>query len=451
MKTIGKYKIRGLLGRGGMGKVYKVELPVIGKIAALKLLAPNPHLVQLMGEKAIRNLFISEAVIMSNLRHPNIVEVWNFDETKDGRLFYIMDYYFNNLGIMIGESYITEKPSRIIKLDKAIKYTRQILMGLACLHHFGIVHRDIKPYNILVTDLDTVKICDFGLSKLRGENFKGPSNLKVGSPWYAAPEQEADPDKADRRADIYSVGIMLYRMLTGALPTEKYEKPSKINADLDQTWDAFIAKAIAPEHQNRFSDANDMLNELVGLHQEWEAKKENICKIAPESKDEENLEYHSVKLRSHAIKVNPERGRNLFSTNRLWQPTSYIENNFKIHGNDTVTDNATDLIWQQSGSEYPLTWSQAHEYIEGLNQKLFAGYNHWRLPTTEELMSLLIRTPHGEDFCMKPVFDSKQKWLWSCDRRSYIAAWYVSADMGFVSWQDFSADYYVRGVCDDMS
>jgi serine/threonine protein kinase len=450
MNTIGKYKIRGLLGRGGMGKVYKVELPVIRKIAALKLLSPNPHLVHLMGENAIRDLFISEAVTMSNLRHPHIVEVWNFDETKDGKLFYAMDYYFNNLGIMIGESYITEASSRIIKLDKAIKYTRQILLGLSCLHHFDIVHRDIKPFNILVTDLDTIKICDFGLSKLRGEDFKGPENLKVGSPWYAAPEQEAKPDKVDRRADIYSVGIMLYRMLTGELPAENYEKPSKINADLDHTWDAFIARAIATEPRNRFGDANQMIKELDHLDNAWKEKKENICKIAPESVDVKKHPCTSINLRSHAVKVNPQRGRDVFSVNQLWQPTCYIENNFQKPANGTVTDKATGLIWQRSGSEYPLTWPQAHEYIEKLKQNHFAGYYHWRLPTIEELMSLLTPTPHGEDFCMEPMFDSRQKWLWSCDKRSYMAAWYVSADMGFVSWQDFSAYYYVRGVCGDI-
>jgi serine/threonine protein kinase len=448
MKTIGKYHIRGLLGRGGMGKVYKVELPVIRKIAALKLLSPNPHLVQLMGENAIRDLFISEAVTMSNLRHPHIVEIWNFDETEDGRLFYVMDYYFNNLGIMIGESYITEASSRIIRLDKAIRYTRQILLGLACLHHFGIVHRDIKPFNILVTDTDTIKICDFGLSKLRGEDFKGPENLKVGSPWYAAPEQEAHPDQVDGRADIYSVGIMLYRMLTGKLPSENYEKPSTINADLDPPWDAFIAGAIAADHGDRFGDANQMLKELDRLDKAWKEKKENICNMAPEALDVKTLPCHSIKLRSHTVKVSPQRGKDVFSINKLWQPACYIENNFHPPVNGTVMDKATGLIWQQSGSKYPLTWPQAHEYIERLKQNHFAGYHHWRLPTIEELMSLLTPTPHGEDFCMKPVFDPAQKWLWSCDRRSYMAAWYVSADMGFVSWQDFSAYYYVRGVCE---
>jgi len=451
MNTIGKYKIRGLLGRGGMGKVYKVELPVTRKIAALKLLSPNPHLVQLMGENAIRNLFISEAVTISSLRHPHIVEVWNFDETEDGKLFYVMDYYFNNLGIMIGESYITEASSRIIKLDKAIKYTRQILLGLACLHHFGIVHRDIKPFNILVTDMDTIKICDFGLSRLRGEDFKGPENLKVGSPWYAAPEQEVNPDKVDRRADIYSVGIMLYRMLTGELPAKTYEKPSKINADLDHTWDAFIAKAIATEHQNRFGNANQMVKELDRLDNTWKEKKENICKIVPESTDSKKLPCNSIKIRRHAVKVNPRRGKDEFSINQLWQPSCYIENNFQNPANGTVTDNTTGLIWQQSGSEYPLTWPQAHKYIDKLKKYHFAGYYYWRLPTIEELMSLLTPTPHGEDFCIEPFFDTRQKWLWSCDRRSYMAAWYVSADMGFVSWQDFSAYYYVRGPCNNTA
>jgi len=245
LKKVGKYKICGLLGRGSMGKVYKVEMPVIGKISALKLLDPNPLLVDLLGAETIQKLFISEAITMASLRHPNIVKIWDFDETK-GKPFYTMEYYGNNLGTIIGETYKTEKPSRIIKIDKAIDYTRQTLSGLACLHSAGVVHRDIKPYNILLTDDDTVKICDFGLSKLRGESYSGPSNLKVGSPWYAAPEQEDEPDRVDFSADIYSAGIMLYRMLTGSLPMEEFNPPSKINPDLDETWDAFIQKAIAP-------------------------------------------------------------------------------------------------------------------------------------------------------------------------------------------------------------
>ena len=189
MKRIGRYLIRGLLGRGGMGKVYKVELPAIGKIAALKLLDPDPVVAKLLGIERLRNLFISEARTMSGVNHPNIVAIHDFDWHAE-KPFYVMDFFANNLGAMIGESYRTEVPSRRIVVDKALDYTRQTLDGLACLHDAGIYHRDIKPFNLLVTAWDTIRICDFGLSKLRGEAYAGPANLNVGSPYYAAPEQE---------------------------------------------------------------------------------------------------------------------------------------------------------------------------------------------------------------------------------------------------------------------
>jgi len=136
MKRIGKYIVRGLLGRGGMSKVYKVEIPHIGKIVALKLLDPHPLVTRLIGARKIRDLFLSEAVKLARLNHPNIVAIRDFDEA-DGSVFYIMDYFFSNLGQWIGETQHTEAPSRTIRLDRAIDLTRQVLAGLACLHHHG--------------------------------------------------------------------------------------------------------------------------------------------------------------------------------------------------------------------------------------------------------------------------------------------------------------------------
>lgn len=104
MKKIGKYIIRGLLGKGGMGTVYKVELPVIGKIVALKRLAPHPIFIDLVGADKARELFITEALNMAALRHPNIVDILDFDESGT-HLFYTMDYLSNNLGTIIGETY----------------------------------------------------------------------------------------------------------------------------------------------------------------------------------------------------------------------------------------------------------------------------------------------------------------------------------------------------------
>jgi serine/threonine-protein kinase len=126
-----------------------------------------------------------------------------------------------------------------------------------------------------------------------------------------------------------------------------------------------------------------------------------------------------------------------------------VRNSFKPNPDDTIEDQTTGLVWQQKGSPYPLTWPQAHEYIENLNQQQFSGRNNWRLATVDELMSLLAETPHGEDFCIEPIFDQRQTALWSCDKKSFTAAWYVSVDMGFVWWQDFSAYYYVRAVSEE--
>jgi len=446
MNKIGKYKIRGLLGRGGMSKVYKVELPVIGKIAALKLLDPNPVLVDLIGMDKIHDLFISEAVKLAHLRHPNIVEIWNFDEAE-GKPFYLMDYYFNNLATMIGETRRTDQPSRIIKLDKAIHFTRQILSGLACLHHAGIVHRDIKPFNVLLTDQETIKICDFGLSKLRGETVSAPSNLKVGSPWYASPEQEDEPEKVDSRADLYSTGVTLYRMLTGRLPEQNVQPPSKFNPDLDRGWDRFLRRSIARHPKNRFISAKAMLRELDSLDAAWQERKNKICRIAERNINNGNKEP-PLKLRDLPQKIAPREAKQFFAVDELWRPANYVHNDFKPSPTGTITDETTELVWQQAGSDYPLTWQQAGAYIETLNQQHFAKRNAWRLPTVDELMSLLTATPHGEALCIAPLFDPRQTALWSCDKRSFTAAWYVSVDMGFVWWQDFSAYYYVRAVCE---
>jgi serine/threonine protein kinase len=444
MKHIGKYTIRGLLGRGGMGKIFKVEHPLIGKMFALKLLDPDPLLVSLMGWDQILNMFKTEAITIAGLRHPNIVEIMDYDEPDD-KPYYLMEYYVNNLGVMIGEPSRTEQASRTIKIEKAIHYTLQILDGLGCMHHAGIIHRDIKPYNLLVTDHDTIKICDFGLSKLRGENFEGPPSLKFGSAWYAPPEQEDNPDSVDFSADLYAIGITMYRMLTGVLPEDGYLPVSRFNADLDDSWDDFIKKAIAPHPPKRYLSASEMLADLKLLQSAWEEKKEQICRL-PEITDVGNVGPEPTRLtcRSNPVKINPLSAKKTFALDDLWRPARFLQNEFEVNPDETITDRATGLVWQQSGSEFPLTWSRAKDYIQELNSSQFAGNSTWRLPTIDELVTLLTEMPHGEDYCIAPIFGQRQKRIWSCDRRSFIAAWYVSIDMGYVAWQDFTGYYHVR-------
>ncbi len=447
MKKIDRYEVCGLLGKGGMGMVYKVRMPLVGKVVALKLLSPHPNLVALLGEAEIKKLFVTEALTMARLRHPNIVAIWDFHESED-LTFFIMEYYCNNLGAIIGETYRVEEPSRVVSVDKAIHYTRQILEGLTRLHQAGIIHRDIKPYNILVTDQDTAKITDFGLSKLRGETFQGPRNLMVGSPYYAAPEQEEDPNQVDVRADLYPVGVMLYRMLTGNIPTDSSRKMSECNPDLDADWDAFLLRATAQQRESRFDSAKEMLRALHALQMSWEEKKGKVCEmLSTDSAGPARSSGPPEILRSTAIKIRPRDAQRVFGTDPRWRPSRYMDNDFQVNADGTVTDRATNLVWQQAGSDYPMTWHEAHGYVEQLNRAHFAGRTDWKLPTISELMSLLTDVPRAGDLCIEPIFDRRERWLWSSDRRSFVAAWYVSIDLGYVAWQDFSCYYYVRAVC----
>ena len=452
MKQIGRYRVCGILGKGGMSKVYVVLLPVIDRIGALKLLNPHPHLLELLGEKTLRSLFISEARTLAGLRHPNIVDILDFDEA-DGKLFYVMDYYANNLGVLIGETYQSEKPSRIIRIDRAIHYAWLTLEGLSRLHHAGIIHRDIKPFNILVTEDEGVKISDFGLSKIRGEVFEGPPNLKVGSPYYAAPEQEAHPDAVDFSADIYSMGVIMYRMLTGFLPgysentPQQVPKPSRLNPDLAEDWDAFLMRAMAENPLDRYPSANIMLEDLNRLAAEWEVRRDRVCVLNPVPQESQVKMSQKRTLRSEGCKISIRNAPAVFGLDPLWRPQSYPLNNFVMENESTIRDLATGLIWQKGGGEYPIPWRQALDYIASLNQNRLGGYNCWRLPTIDELMSLLTPMPQGTDFCIKPIFDPKCRWLWSIDRCTFTSAWYVSFDLGFVFHQEINARFYVKSVC----
>lgn len=455
MKHIGRYIICGLLGRGGMARVYKVRLPVIDKIAALKWFDPDPLLIKMLGRRKLHDLFVAEAKILAGLNHPNIVTIHDFGQAQD-RPFYVMEYHADNVGTIIGESYRTERPSRRLPTEKALNYIQQTLRGLDCMHAAGIIHRDIKPFNLLVAAGDTIKICDFGLSKLRGEPFDGPSNLNVGSPYYAAPEQERDPDRVGPGADFYPLGVMMYRMLTGRLPEHPpehpaYIPPSRLNPDLDSLWDDFITRTSAGSPDRRYADAHVMGRELDALERHWQAHKGKICRLAPVPEAPFRQGPPAVlPLRTTPVKAAPKEALERFGLDDLWRPSAYIANHFETPSPDIVVDHATRLIWQRSGSPHPLTWQQAHAYVERLNTQKSGGRDTWRLPTIHELISLIRPTPQVQDLCIAPLFDPVQRRLWSIDRRSFTAAFYADIESGFVAWQDFSAPYHVRAVSSSM-
>ena len=235
--SIGSYPVTGILGHGGMGTVYRARKPETGQVVALKVLNPIEPLREALGMKALREIFAAETATMARLHHQNIAAVLDSGQDDQGRPFYVMEYFCANLGMMIGEHYQVEETCRRVPPDKAVAYGRQILAGLRYMHAAGVIHRDIKPFNMLVSATDTVKICDFGMARRLREKGFTARGMRIGSPYYTAPEQLRNPEVVDGRADLYATGVLLYRMLTGELPAMKDFMLSRVNPRYDAAWD----------------------------------------------------------------------------------------------------------------------------------------------------------------------------------------------------------------------
>jgi serine/threonine-protein kinase len=436
MQSIGKYEIIRRLGRGGMGAVYKGLIPVIDKVVAIKLLQPNELLEDIVGMEQLEEIFTFEARTMAAFNQPFLVTTHDFDRDQQGRPFFVMDYICNNLGEMIGETYILEEPSRIISAEKVVQYGCQILKALDFLHHNRIVHRDIKPQNILVTDEDTIKICDFGMALVQGVSFSGPDNMQVGSPYYTPPEQRKEPQRVDGRADLYSTAVLLYRMLTGQLPGMQSFSLSLVNRRYDRSWDDFFARALKWRPGERFQSAGEMraVLEQLTLGQPMES---DFCTL------NEHLD-RTAALRTEPANVCRSRARELFAVNTLFRPLEPICNRLAIEG-DLVHDQATGLVWKRQASRFPVSFEGAQSYVDQLNEARAHGLCRWRVPTVNELLSLLA---DGEVHNFPDHPELPVHWYWSCDRHGVHESWYVNMDMGFAGVQDINCLNHIRAVAD---
>lgn len=452
---IGRYTIRGLLGRGGMGAVYKAAMPVTRRIVALKVLKPAEIMEDLVGMDKLVEMFLKEAATMATLSHPNIASILDVHDGEDGQPpHFTMEYFCDNLGVLMGETYEVEKPSRRLGVEASLHIAREMLRGLDRLHYEGIVHRDVKPFNVMLAQdeggVGHVKLIDFGLSKLRSEQTPGPKGMVVGSPYYTAPEQEADPEAADASSDIYSVGVTLYRMLTGTLPPENTKERHPIcetHPDLDCDWDAMFDLALASTPARRYPDATAMLDALDALEIRWEAQKEAVC-MAEELLSEPPRHEEDWQPRSRSIKTSVHAAREQFNLDDLWRPKQYGPGTFVDNLDGTVRDTITGLTWEKHGSRYPLTWRRGRAHMERLNKNAYAGRTNWRLPTIDELTTLFTGRTEPGVFCQEPAFDPRKARLWSCDTQSFTKAWYADAELGFVWWQDCTCRFFVRAVSD---
>jgi serine/threonine-protein kinase len=264
MRKIGEYLILEQLGRGGMGVVYKALEPNTNRVVALKILLPRDDIfVDLVGENRLREIFIEEARIMREIDHENIAKIIDCDGEADIP-FIVLEYFPHSLGALIRDS-TRAKSTRLLSLDMTYHYIRQTLLGLEILHSVGIIHRDIKPHNLMITNEGRIKMIDFGLCKVRGNDKMIIPGMQVGSPYYTAPEQELNPLKADERSDLFSVGVIAYRLLTGRLVNHRDQLvplPSRFNPGLSEVWEAFLLKSIRAKAEHRFQSACEMRQQL---------------------------------------------------------------------------------------------------------------------------------------------------------------------------------------------
>ena len=247
------------LGRGGMGVVYKARQKTLNRFVALKLLAPER-----VNDPKFAERFTREAQALAALNHPNIVTIHDFGQA--GGFYFLLMEFVDGVNLRqllrVRTNFSPEEALTIVPvLCDALQYA----------HEHGIVHRDIKPENILLDKSGRVKVADFGIARMLGNgNGDGPGQTApmenatqnaIGTPGYIAPEQKTDPRHVDNRADIYSLGVVFYEMLTGEAPGKRIEPPSK-RVQIDVRLDAVVLRALEKTPEMRWQTAADLRTQL---------------------------------------------------------------------------------------------------------------------------------------------------------------------------------------------
>jgi predicted Ser/Thr protein kinase len=239
-------EILGLLGKGGMGAVYKARQPALDRLVALKILPPQ------VAGAGFAERFNREARALAKLSHANIVAVYEFGQVN-GLPYFIMEFVD---GLNLRQ---LEQAGKLSPRE-ALQIVPQICEALQFAHDEGIVHRDIKPDNILVDKKGRVKIADFGIAKIMGREANVPvteTKGVIGTPQYMAPEQVEKPQSVDHRADIFSLGVVFYEMLTGELPLGKFAPPSR-KVEVDVRLDDVVLRALEKEPERRYQQASQV-------------------------------------------------------------------------------------------------------------------------------------------------------------------------------------------------
>ena len=277
----GRYRLEARLGEGGMGVVYRARHVLIDRVVALKLIRPD-----LRGETHLRAWMLREARAANRVDHAHIIDIHDIGETEEGELYLVMEY-------LVGTPLSSEIAKGPFALARAIDVLEQMAAALGRAHDLGVVHRDLKSDNILLTNRggrkDFVKILDFGLAHLARDPRLAPKGAVFGTPEYMSPEQ-ARGEEASPQSDLYSLGVLLYEMTTGQLPFRSHDRdqllemqrsgnptnPRVLRPDLHPDAEKIILKLLQKSTERRYKDAHHLSEDLKALQRTlpsapWEA------------------------------------------------------------------------------------------------------------------------------------------------------------------------------------
>ena len=266
IQNLGRYQIIKEIGHGAMGVVYEAKDPLIDRIVAIKTINLNDLTPEEKKEYEAR--FYLEARSAGRLSHPNIVTIHDLGES-DGVPFIAME-------LMEGrELQNLLKSGQLLPIKETLNIIIQVATGLAYAHEHGIVHRDVKPSNIMVLKGGLVKIADFGIARMDSWRLNTTHGKLLGSPHYMSPEQVSS-SPIDQRSDIFSVGTLLYRMLSGQVPfsgnnthsiaykivNEEPQKPSSLNPEIPDMLDSIVLKCLSKNPDHRYQNAIALADDL---------------------------------------------------------------------------------------------------------------------------------------------------------------------------------------------
>jgi serine/threonine protein kinase len=442
----GKYRIVRQLGRGGMGTVYLAEHILLGRSRALKFISS-----ELSQDVAFLRRFRREAQAAIELQHPNVVQVVDLDQAEDGSPYIAMEY-------VEGPDLRHALEGGAFPVPRALAIARGIALGLGAAHAKGIIHRDVKPENILLAGSEgkpeTPKLLDFGIAAMKeSATVASRTHGLLLTPPYAAPEQWKGmaAEELDGRTDLYALGGLLYEMLTGqtcfhAHNTEGWmyqhlheqpQPPSQLHPELAD-WpglDAMVLRLLAKDRDQRFPTAADLLEKLVLAPSE--ARAATAVLPAPAPRIPTVVESSPPPIPPPApIPLDPERAPDpvppptfpikwmvatvllILAVAGIWFATRSSTTKSSAmnspasslpEGAFVWTDPATSLMWAKVDNRNDVNWQQATDYCRNLQ---LVGHSDWRLPTIDELQGIYDQNSNFNGYHVKNNL-WLSGWIWS--------------------------------------